>query len=243
VTLRQVNQVAWVYWGNPDVPVLGLRLTKGDIMTTVLNVQSSPAKAGSASRATSQAFIDGLLAAEPDAEVLTVDLVDNPPAHFGPDQLRAFFAPDAEGSPDMKAALAASDSYLAQLEKADVIVLGAPMHNFSVASTLKAWIDNILRVGKTFRYTETGPVGLVDGAKKVVIVISSGAVYSEGPMAGCDHCGQYLKDILGIIGLHDVTIIRAEGLAYGPEAAEAAMARARADAEALATATAAVPVH
>ncbi|MAB68637.1 MAG: FMN-dependent NADH-azoreductase [Oceanicaulis sp.] len=202
-------------------------------MAVLLNVQSSPDLEKSASRAVSKAFIDRYVAAHPDTKVVDLDLVATPPTHFGPTHLRAFFATGDEPEPENQAALAASDTYVSQLIDADVVVLGTPMHNFSVASTMKSWIDNILRVGKTFQYSESGPVGLLSD-KKVVVVVGSGGIYSEGPMSAFEHCGNYLRDILTVIGLTDTTILRAEGLAFGPEAAEQGLAKGFSEAESLA---------
>lgn len=203
-------------------------------MPTILNIQSSPNLTSSASRAVSKSFIDAYLASHPDTAVIDLDLVTNPPAHIGPDHVLAFFAPPEAHGPGSIAALAVSDQYIAQLMSADVLVLGTPMHNFGIASTMKSWIDNILRAGKTFNYTENGPVGLLSG-KKVIIAVGSGGVYSDGIMKGFEHCGHYLRDILSLIGLTDITILRAEGLAMGPEAAEQGMAAGLAEAERIAS--------
>ena len=202
-------------------------------MVMLLNIQSSPNMISSASRAVSQVFVDNFVAAHPDTKVVDLDLVSNPPTHFGPHHLRAFFTPAEEHEPDNTAALEASDLYVSQLLEANILVLGTPMHNFGISSTMKSWVDNILRAGKTFNYTETGPVGLLSG-KKVVIVVGSGGIYSDGPMSACEHCGNYLRDILTTIGLSDITIVRAEGLAMGPDAAEKGLADAKAQAQSIA---------
>lgn len=202
-------------------------------MTTLLNVQSSPDTQNSASRIVSSAFVDRYLTHEPGAVVDTLDLVATPPTHFGPSHLRAFFATGDDLEPENQAALAASDTFVDQLAAADVVVLGTPMHNFGVASTMKSWVDNILRVGRTFNYSEQGPVGLL-ADKKVVIVVASGGVYSAEPLSNFEHCGNYLRDIMATIGLTDSTILRAEGLAFGPEAAEQGIAMGVAAAQELA---------
>ena len=150
--------------------------------------------------------------------VIDLDLARDPPPHFGPDHLHAFFAPPEFHAPVNKAALAASDVYINQVLDADVLVLGTPMHNFGVASVMKTWVDNVIRVGRTFRYSETGPIGLVPG-KRVIIVVGSGGIYSDGPYKQFEHAGNYLRDILATLGMTDVTILRAEGLALGPEVA------------------------
>ncbi len=202
-------------------------------MRTLLNIQSSPNMISSASRAVSKVFIDRYITSHSGTEVVDLDLVQNAPSHFGPSHLRAFFTPAEEHEPESTTSLKASDAYVDQLIEANVLVLGTPMHNFGVSSTMKSWVDNILRAGRTFQYTETGPVGLLSG-KKVVIVVGSGGIYSDGPMSAREHCGNYLRDILQVIGLTDITILRAEGLALGPEFAEKGLADGIASAEALA---------
>ncbi|PHP67787.1 FMN-dependent NADH-azoreductase [Zhengella mangrovi] len=129
--------------------------------------------------------------------------------------------------------LAASDMYVSQLVEADVVVLGTPMQNFSTPSTMKSWVDHILRAGKTFQYSEGGPVGLLSD-KKVVVIVSSGGIYSKGALSAFEQCGNYLRDIISIIGLTDVAILRAEGLAFGAEAAAHGLAGGIAAAESLA---------
>ena len=128
----------------------------------------------------------------------------------------------------LKADLAKGGSYLEELLAADIIVIGAPMYNFTIPSQLKAWIDRVLVAGKTFQYTAEGPVGLLTGAKKVFIASTRGNVYTPGsPAAPFEHHESYLLGVLRFIGLTNVTIVRAEGLAFGPEAREAAMLKAR----------------
>ena len=128
-------------------------------------------------------------------------------------------APDSE---EARAALALSDRLIAEIKEADVIVIGAPMYNFGMPSTLKAWFDHVLRAGITFRYTAEGPEGLVKGKRAIVIESRAGA-YSEGPAAAMDHQEPHLRTLLGFMGISDVTFVRAEGLAFGPEAASAAI--------------------
>jgi FMN-dependent NADH-azoreductase len=113
---------------------------------------------------------------------------------------------------------------------ADVVVIGAPMYNFAISSQLKAWIDRLLIGGKTFRYTEAGPVGLA-GGKKVIIVSSRGGLYTPGmPNEALDFQERYLRAALGFIGIDDVEVVRAEGVAIGPEQREAALKAALAHA-------------
>jgi FMN-dependent NADH-azoreductase len=122
-----------------------------------------------------------------------------------------------------------------ELFAADIIVIGAPMYNFAVPSQLKAWIDRSLVAGRTFHYTATGPEGLLPKGKKVIVASSRGGFYGpESPIAAFDHQESYLKQALGFIGLTDVTVVRAEGIAVSPEAREAALTSARREISALA---------
>jgi FMN-dependent NADH-azoreductase len=112
-----------------------------------------------------------------------------------------------------------------ELRAADVLVIGAPMYNFGIPSTLKAWFDHVLRARVTFRYTEKGPEGLVTG-KKAIVVESRAGLYSEGSSAALDSQEPHLRTLLAFMGITDVTFVRAEKLAFGPEAAEASLAAA-----------------
>ena len=138
----------------------------------------------------------------------------------------AFFAPAEQRTPAQTETVKISDQLVDELFVADVIVLGAPMYNFSVSSALKAWIDHVARAGRTFKYTESGPVGLLTG-KKVYIFTSRGGVYSEGPAKSMDFHETYLRAVLGFIGLTDITFIHTEGLAMGEEAVAGAMSGTR----------------
>jgi FMN-dependent NADH-azoreductase len=207
----------------------------GGSVPILLNVQSSPNFHSSGSRAVSKAFVEAFAAKHPDFEVIDVDLVKDPPKHVGREHLRAFFMPPETHEPDDAAALEASDAYVEQLISADVIVLGTPMHNLGISSTMKSWIDNIIRVGKTFRYTENGPIGLIPG-KKVVIVVGGGGIYTSGPLKNMEHAGNYLRDILSTLGVTDITILRAEGLALGPGMLEQGVANGEASARSTAEA-------
>ena len=111
---------------------------------------------------------------------------------------------------------------LAEFLAADVVVVGAPMYNFAVPSQLKAWVDRVLVAGKTFRYTESGAEGLVHG-KRVIIAVSRGGKYEGTPAQALEHQESWLRGVFGFMGLKDVEVIRAEGIAYGPEAREASL--------------------
>lgn len=122
-------------------------------------------------------------------------------------------------------ALALSDALIAELKAADLVVIGAPMYNFGMASTLKAWFDHVARAGITFRYSEAGPEGLLKN-KKAIVIESRAGLYSSGPAAAMDSQEPHLRTLLGFLGLTDTTFVRAEKLAFGPEAAAASIADA-----------------
>ena len=201
-------------------------------MTHILLIQSSSNLASSVSRDLSETYVKDYKAAHPDATVTERDLVATPVPHLGVDLLGGFFGkPEALTEPQ-KTALALSDTLVGEIEAASLIVIGVPMYNFSIPSALKAWIDHVIRAGRTFHYTAEGPKGLVTG-KKVVLFLAAGGVYSDGPYKPYDFQETYLRAILGFIGLTDVTVVRAEGLALGPESATKAVADARAKLAAL----------
>ena len=172
-------------------------------------------------------------ARHPGSSVTTRDLVTTPLPHLGVDLLGGFFAKPEALTAAQRAAVAMSDLLIDELMAAELLVLGAPMYNFSIPSALKAWIDNVVRAGRSFQYTAEGPKGLVTG-KKVVLFLSSGGVYSDGPFKGFDFQEPYLRGVLGFIGLTHVTVIRAEGMKLGAEHAAAAVAKARSEGERLA---------
>ncbi len=125
-------------------------------------------------------------------------------------------------SKSQQAAVDLSDKLIAELNQADTLVIASPMYNFGPATTLKAWFDYVLRAGVTFKYSEKGPEGLLKG-KKVYIIAARGGIYSEGPMKALDFQEPYLRQLLGFVGMTDVTFVPVEGIAYGPEAADKAI--------------------
>jgi FMN-dependent NADH-azoreductase len=148
--------------------------------------------------------------AYPGSTVKETDLVNVHFPHLEEAHITSFFTPVENHTPENLAAAKHSDDAINDLKDADIIVIGAPMYNFSIHSALKAWVDHVVRKGITFKYDENGPEGLIK-QKKVYVAITSGAVYSEGPMAAMDYVEPYLKTILGFIGLTDITIYRVEG--------------------------------
>ena len=191
-------------------------------MKTILQIDSSAKKDGSATRALTAAAVATLRKQYPDAEVVYRDLTDEPLPHISPEFLAGIFA---GGEYANHATVKLSDALLAELFAADILVIGAPMYNFGIPSQLKAWIDYIVRAGKAFRYTEKGPEGLVTG-KRAIVAVANGGVYTQGPMMPFDHVGPYMQQVLGFIGITDVTIVRAESQAMGPEAAKESLEKA-----------------
>ena len=202
-------------------------------MTHILLIQSSSNLASSVSRDLSESYVKDYRAAHPDATVTTRDLVSSPIPHLGVDLLGGFFGKPEALTEAQKTALALSNTLLDEMMAASLIVIGVPMYNFSIPSALKAWIDHVVRAGRTFHYTAEGPRGLVVD-KKAVLFLAAGGVYSDGPYKPYDFQETYLRAILGFIGVTDVTVVRAEGLALGEESATKAVADARAKTAALA---------
>lgn len=180
-------------------------------MAKILNIISSPRGEASVSIKLGNAIVDKLREKDPASTVVVKDLTNSPFPHLEEAHLNAFFTPVEAHTDANKEAISHSNKAIQELMDADVIVIGAPMYNFTLSSTLKAWFDHISRAGITFKYGANGPEGLVAG-KKVYIALASGGVYS-GDAAGYDFLSPYVKHMLGFLGMTDVTIVRAEGLA------------------------------
>jgi FMN-dependent NADH-azoreductase len=199
----------------------------------LLHIDASILGANSASRQLSAAVLENLRELTPDLQVTYRDLAANPLPHLSGAHLAAAHGA-ATDSPDLRRELAASQSVLEEFLAADVIVIGAPMYNFTIPSQLKAWIDRIVVAGKTFRYGATGPEGLA-GDKRVIIAIARGGMYGEGaPAAALEHLESYLRGVFGFIGVSAPEFIIAEGLQVGPEQREKSMRQALQAAAALA---------
>ena len=190
----------------------------------ILQINSSARSAGANSTRLADAVTTRLKAANPGAVVELRDLAAHPHPVLDEAALGALFTPAEQRSPEQAARVALDDALIAQVQAADVIVLGVPMYNFGVPVQLKTWSDAIARAGVTFRYTENGPEGLVKG-KKVYVALARGGVYRDTP---ADSQVPYLKGVLGFLGMTDVEFIYAEGLAMGPESADKAFAAAEA---------------
>ena len=193
----------------------------------LLHLDSSITGQNSVSRILTAEIVAAQVARHPGTEVIYRDLADEPAMHLSPAHLAAF-----QGSPVQSEALGQdlvlSGQYLEELFAADIIVVGSPMYNFGVPTQLKSWIDRIVVAGKTFRYTERGPEGLLPAGKKVFIASTSGGVYSgDSPARALEHTESYLKSVFTHIGLKDVTVIRAEGIGMGADARQKAIEGAR----------------
>ena len=190
----------------------------------VLQLDSSILGEGSVSRQLTRSVVERLRESEAEVEVVQRDLGREPLAHLTPDIL-ATRGTAAELLNDLQNREAKLDEELiAELKSADVVVIGAPLYNFTIPTGLKAWVDRIAVAGQTFRYTEKGPQGLVTG-KKAVIVATSGGSYAESPVDTM-HVG-YLKQLLNFIGITDIEVVRAPGLAVGAEVRAHSLVRAK----------------
>jgi FMN-dependent NADH-azoreductase len=181
-------------------------------MPTLLHLDSSPLES-SISRELTREFVKTWRNAHPDGKVIYRDLAATAPRPVDKAWISSAYTPQPARTPEQSAALASSDELIAELEAADEYVLGVAMHNFSIPSVLKLWIDQVVRVGKTFVYPESGPEGLLHG-KKASILIASGGIYEAGtPAAALNFLDPYLKMILGFIGVTDVRWVSAGGAA------------------------------
>jgi len=190
-------------------------------MTKVLIIDSAATGDASVSRKLTAEFAERLRQRDPSAQIVRRDVGAAPIPHL----VEAAVGAIRRGEVDTEAAREAralSDLLIGEMQEADVVVIGAPMYNFGIASTLKAWFDHVLRPGVTFRYTAEGPEGLLKG-KRAIVIESRAGLYSEGPAASMDSQEPHLRTLLGFIGIDDVTFVRAERLAFGPEAASAAV--------------------
>jgi len=205
-------------------------------MTKILQIDTSPLGAGSVSRQLTAGVVAHLTEGSPEAVVVHRDLIANPVSHLGAELLQVMRPTPGSvptDSPTTRAEAAQTEELLSEFLAADVVVIGAPMFNFSIPSQLKAWIDRIVQAGRTFRYTPEGPVGLA-GGRKVIIVSSRGGVYSGTPYeAALDHQEAYLRAVFNFIGVTEVSYVRAEGVAISPEKRREALASAGRDIAAL----------
>lgn len=189
-------------------------------MNTLLIVNSSP-RSNSVSRRLTRHVAEKWTSRNPDGRVIERDLVTEPLPFLTESWIQASATPAAQQTPEQQQALALSDALIQELVAADVIVLGVPMHNFSIPASLKAWFDLITRAGKTFSYTDKGPQGLIPEGKQVVAIVSRGGSYGEGtPASAADFQVPYLRHMLGFVGLKSVTVIEADKQAFGADVAQ-----------------------
>ncbi|MEA5257501.1 NAD(P)H-dependent oxidoreductase [Arcicella aquatica] len=193
-------------------------------MKRILHLKSSLLGKESYSIKLGNAIVEKIQEKYPDNELEELNLVDFEIPHLSPTVLRTFFIPKDQLNEEEKEAISLSDRLVKQLFAADIIVIGAPLINFTIHTSLKAWIDHITRAGITFGYNADGPVGMVTG-KKVYVAMSSGGIYSEGPGKANDFVAPYLSAFLGCLGMTDLTVYRAEGLKV-PNVKDFAMAKA-----------------
>jgi FMN-dependent NADH-azoreductase len=194
-------------------------------MTKLLHIDSSVLGPHSVSRQLSAAIVARLRQTTPDLEIVYRDLTTAPLAHLSGSHLAAAQG-QVPADPVVQQELAASQAVLAEFLAADIVVLGAPMYNFSLPSQLKAWIDRILVPGKTFKYGAQGPEGLA-GHKRVIVALSRGGYYGAGtPGAALEHLETYLRGVFGFIGVTALEFIAADGIQVGPEHREKALANA-----------------
>jgi FMN-dependent NADH-azoreductase len=193
-------------------------------MKTLLHIDSGLFSDASQSNQLSQTFVAEFQQANPETRVIRRDLAASALPHLDAGIVSAFMTPAADRDAGQQEAAARSDQAIAELQQADVLVIGLPMYNFSLPSTLKAWIDHVARAGITFRYTDSGPEGLLQG-KQAFILAARGGLYRDN---GNDHQIPYIKQILAFMGITDVTVIDAEGLNLGEEPKQQALNGARA---------------
>ncbi len=192
----------------------------------ILHIDSSVTGEKSVSRPLTQVAAQKLKAANPGAEYVYRDLVTNTLRHYTA-VLRNYGDNLEQVTDQQKAELKTGEEILNEFLSADTILVGAPMYNFSIPSQLKAWIDLICVAGKTFQYGANGPEGLC-GGKKVLVISSRGGLYGPGsPTESFDHQERYLRDVFTFLGVKDITVITAEGVAYGPDKAAQAVEAAK----------------
>jgi FMN-dependent NADH-azoreductase len=196
-------------------------------MPRLLHIQSSPNIANSVTRSLSDQFVAGWLANHANVEVDVLDLTRNPLPYFDAEALAGLAPGDAPKSDAAQAKAALSNTLIAQLEAANILVLGAPMINLTITAQLKSWFDYISIAGKTFSFAAPGiSKGLLFG-KKAFVILARGGDYAEFPANAFDFQEPLLRALLGFIGIYDVTFIRAEGMRAKPEELPAIMGHAQ----------------
>jgi len=198
-------------------------------MKTLLQIQSSIFSNGGQSSRLAERFVAAWRASNPGGKVIVRDLAAEPVPHLDAARFGAFIAKPGERTPEQQAVVDYSDALIGELKRADVVVLGLPIYNFGLPSTLKAYFDHIGRAGETFKYTEKGPVGLLTG-KKVYVFAARGGIYAGTPN---DTQTPYIRTFLSFIGMDDIEFVYAEGLAISEVSKEQGLLRAQAAIDAL----------
>jgi len=186
-------------------------------MQHLLVINSSPVTDNSNTRQLVERFVDAAGAAHPELTLTQRDLGRKAPPHIDEVMIGAYYTAPEQRDAAQQQAVALSDELVDELQAADALVIGAPMHNFSVTSSLKTWIDHVARVGRTFQYGANGPEGLLKG-KKAYVLTASGGDYRPGSAAeSYNHLDPYLRTVLGFVGITDVTFVNAVSVASGEE--------------------------
>lgn len=193
-------------------------------MKKILHIISSPRGSASFSVQLGNAIVQKIQSEYNHSSVRELHLAGNQFPHLEETHMTSFFTPPENRTAEHSSLAQHSEEAIQNILDADIMIIGVPVYNFQIHSALKAWIDNIVRAGITFKYSEAGPEGLIKG-KKVYLAIASGAVYSEEPMRSMDFVEPYLKTILGFIGLTDISVFRVEGTAI-PELKDTALEKA-----------------
>lgn len=178
----------------------------------VLHIMSSTRGIDSLTIKLGNAIVDRIKANYPNTVVKELNLSKNPYPHLEQEQINSFFTPEDMRTPEQITAIKRSDEAVADLQEADIVIVGSPMYNYSITSSLKAYFDHIARAKVTFRYTENGAEGLLKN-KKAYIAFSSAGIFSNEHMLAYDFAVPYIKHFLGFIGITDVTVFRVEGTA------------------------------
>ena len=198
-------------------------------MKTLLLIRSSLLLGNGQSNRLADRYVAAWQAANPGGRVVVRDLAQNPVPHLDLARVGAFSTPADQRTPEQQALVAESDALIDELQSADVVALGLPLYNFGIPSTLKAYFDHIARAGVTFRYTASGPEGLVKG-KQVVVFAARGGLYQGQPH---DTQTPYVRNFLGFLGMTDVRFVFAEGLNMGDEPRAQGLRSAESDIDAL----------
>jgi FMN-dependent NADH-azoreductase len=189
-------------------------------MATLLVVESSP-RSTSVSSSLTREYVAQWQQKNPGGTIIRHNVALDPVPFVTEGWIGAAYTAPDRLTPEQRQVLALSDKFIDELQAADTILIAAPMHNFGISAPLKAWIDQVIRAGRTFAYTPEGPKGLVNPGKQVIVVTARGGAYSgNSPYGFLDQQEPYLRTVLGFIGLTNVTFVHAENQARGPQEAE-----------------------